>query len=182
MPGPSTPLTDPMASTNRPKSRLAHIDQLCRILSDQEETCRQLTECAQEQQDALSRGNGSDFVRASLTQAHLARRLFFLEEERGAAIETLAHSLSETSLPSDLATLMERLPEADSERLAARSRELQRSVERASSVQKVNAQMVQTNIQLAAALTRHLVDPTSRYFAGRPATQDLPASQLDQRI
>jgi len=161
---------------------MLHIDQLCRILSDQEETCRQLAECAQEQQNALSRGNGSDFVRASLTQAHLARRLFFLEEERSAAIDSLARSLSETSLPTDLATLMERLPEADSQRLAARSRELQRSAERVGSVQKVNAQMIQTNIQLAAALTRHLVDPTNRYFAGRPTTQELPASQLDQRI
>lgn len=169
-------------ATPRPESRLAHLDQLCRILSDQEETCRQLADCAQEQQEALRRGSGSDFVRASLTQAHLARRLFFLEEERSAAVEALAKALTQNSQPNDLAALLERLPEADSERLAARSRDLQRSADRASAVQKVNAQMIQTNIQLAAALTRHLVDPSNRYYAGRPPTQELPASQLDQRI
>lgn len=168
--------------TLRPESRLAHLDQLCRILTDQEETCRQLADCAQEQQEALRRGSGSDFVRASLTQAHLARRLFFLEEERSAAVEALAKALTQNSQPNDLAALLERLPEADSERLAARSRDLQRSADRASAVQKVNAQMIQTNIQLAAALTRHLVDPSNRYYAGRPPTQELPASQLDQRI
>jgi len=158
------------------------MDQLCRILSDQEETCHQLADCALEQQNALRQGNGADFVRSSLTQAHLARRLFFLEEERAAAIESLASVLSETSRPTDLATLLERLPEADSQRLAARSRNLQRSADRVSSLQKVNAQMVQTNIQLAAALTRHFIDPSNHYYAGRPASQELPASQLDQRI
>ncbi|MBX3052702.1 MAG: flagellar export chaperone FlgN [Caldilineaceae bacterium] len=169
-------------STGRPANRFAHIDQLCRILSDQEETCRQLADCAQEQQDALRKGNGSDFVRSSLTQAHLARRLFFLEEERSAAVDSLAQVLSSTSSPTDLASLMERLPEDDSERLAAHSRDIQRSADRASSVQKVNAQMVQTNIQLAAALTRQFVDPAEHYNPGRPATRDIRASQLDQRI
>jgi len=169
-------------SDGRPASRFAHIDQLCKILSDQADTCHQLAECAQEQQEALKLGSGSNFVRSSLTQAHLARRLFFLEEERTAAVESLASALSATASPTDLSTLLERLPEADSERLAARSRELQRTANRASSVQKVNAQMVQTNIQLAAALTRQMVDPANRYYADRPGTQELPASQLDQRI
>ncbi|HRJ41798.1 MAG: flagellar export chaperone FlgN [Caldilineaceae bacterium] len=170
------------SSEHRPASRLALMDQLCRILSDQEETCQQLAACAQEQQTALREGKGSDFVRASLTQAHLARRLFFLEEERGAAVEALAHALSESSAPSSLSTLMERLPEADSARLAARSRDLQQSADRASVLQKVNAQMIQTNIQLAAALSRQHIDPASRYYGGAQVASELPASQLDRRI
>lgn len=167
---------------NRPAAREVHLEQLCKILMDQEETCTQLAACAQEQQQALRQGDGPGFVRSSLTQAHLARRLYFLEEERMAAVDALAHSLSEDSAPDDLATLLEKLPEADSERLAARSRDLQASAQKAAAVQRVNAQMVQTNIQLAAALTRQLIDPSSHYYAGRPVKEDLPASKLDQRI
>lgn len=174
--------TSPVAGETHPASRLAHIETLCRILSDQAETCNQLADCAQEQIDALRQGMGASFVRSSLTQAHLARRLFFLEEERSGAVESLAQALTSGHAPTDLASLLERLPEADSERLAARSREVQRIAEKASSVQKVSAQMVQTNIQLAAALTRHLVDPTERYYGGTPGSQSIPASRLDQRI
>ncbi len=163
-------------------ARAVHMEQLCRILTDQEETCKQLAACAQEQQQALRQGDGPGFVRASLTQAHLARRLYFLEEERRAAVDALAHSLSEESAPDDLATLLEKLPEADAERLAARSRDLQATAEKAAAVQRVNAQMVQTNIQLAAALTRQLIDPSNHYYGGRPAQEEFPASKLDQRI
>lgn len=178
----SSASSSPLSADTRPTSRVAHIDALCRILSDQAETCRQLADCAQEQMDALRQGNGAGFVRSSLTQAHLARRLFFLEEERADAVELLARALTSDHAPTDLASLLERLPEDDSERLAARSREVQRIAEKASNVQKVSAQMVQTNIQLAAALTRQLVDPTERYYAGAPVSPSLPASQLDQRI
>ena len=165
-----------------PGARAAHMEQLCQILADQEETCNQLAACAQEQQQALRQGDGPSFVRASLTQAHLARRLYFLEEERRAAVDALAHSLAEDSAPDDLATLLEKLPEADAERLAARSRDLQTRATEVASVQRVNAQMVQTNIQLAAALTRHLIDPGNHYYGGLPGKDSLPASKLDQRI
>lgn len=163
-------------------TKLVHIDQLCRILADQQETCYQLTECAKEQQQALRQGKGSEFVRASLTQAHLARRLYFLEEERTAAIDALARALSEDAGPTDLSTLMERLPETDAKILSARSQELRRSAEKVTAVQRVNAQMIQTNIQLAAALTRQVVDPTAHYYGSQPQQNKLPVSQLDQRI
>lgn len=162
-------------------AKLAHVEQLSRILTDQQETCLQLAACAQEQQEALRRGRGSDFVRASLTQAHLARRFYFLEQERMAAIETLAHALSADASPTDLSSILESLPEGQSERLAARSQELRKSAEKVTEIQRVNAQMIQTNLQLAAALTRHVVDPTIHYGT-QPQPNNLPASQLDQRI
>ena len=162
-------------------AKLAHIEQLSRILFDQRETCLQLAECAQEQQDALRLGKGSDFVRASLTQAHLARRFYFLEEERVTAIETLARALSADGAPTDLSTILENLPEAQAERLSARTHELRKSAEKVTEIQRVNAQMIQTNLQLAAALTRHVVDPTTHYGT-QPQQNKLPASQLDQRI
>lgn len=162
-------------------AKLAHIEQLSRILSDQRETCLQLAACAQEQQDALRLGRGSDFVRASLTQAHLARRFYFLEEERIAAIETLAHALTVDASPTDLSSILENLPEGQAQRLSTRSQELRKSAEKVTAIQRVNAQMIQTNLQLAAALTRHVVDPTMRYGT-QPQQNKLPASQLDQRI
>lgn len=163
-------------------AKLVHIEQLCRILADQQETCYQLTECAKEQQEALRLGRGSEFVRASLTQAHLARRLYFLEEERTAAIDALARALSEEAGPSDLSTLMERLPESDAQVLSARSLELRKSAEKVTAVQRVNAQMIQTNIQLAAALTRQVVDPSSHYYGNQSAPSKPSVSHLDQRI
>jgi hypothetical protein len=162
-------------------AKLAHIEQLSRILTDQRETCLQLAACAQEQQDALRLGRGSDFVRASLTQAHLARRFYFLEEERTVAIETLAQALSADAGPTDLSSILENLPEGQAERLSARSQELRKSAEKVTAIQRVNAQMIQTNLQLAAALTRHRVDPTAHYGT-QPQPNKLPASQLDQRI
>lgn len=165
-----------------PAAKQVHLEQLCRILADQVETCQQLIACAEEQQQALRRGKGSEFVRSSLTQAHLARRMFFLEEERTSAVQGLAQSLLEDAAENDLAALLERLPEADSTRLAERSRDLQRTARRASEVQQVNAKLVQSNIQLAAALTRSLVNPSAHYNANQAGPEPLPASQLDQRI
>lgn len=162
-------------------AKLAHVEQLARILTDQRETCLQLAACAQEQQDALRLGRGSDFVRASLTQAHLARRFYFLEEERTAAIETLANALSADASPTDLASILENLPEGQAEHLSIRSQELRKSAEKVTALQRVNAQMIQTNLQLAAALTRHVIDPTAHYGT-QPQQNKLPASQLDQRI
>lgn len=178
----TVPESSSLSASESAATRLAHIEQLCRILADQQETCFQLTECAKEQQDALRLSKGSEFVRASLTQAHLARRLYFLEEERLAAVNALAQALSENAGPTDLSTLMERLPESDAERLSARSHELRKSAEKAAAVQKVNAQMIQTNLQLAAALTRQVVDPAAHYYGNQPPQRKLPASQLDQRI
>lgn len=172
---------DELASGAEPAARVVHMEQLIRILSDQTETCRQIAECALEQQESLRQGKGSDFVRASLTQAHLARRLFFLEEERTTAVQALAQSLLENSGEMELTTLMDRLPESDSVRLAARTRDLQEVAVKASSVQRVNAQLVQTNLQLAAALTRNVIDPSTHY-SPQPTTDALPASKLDQRI
>jgi hypothetical protein len=160
-----------------------HIEQLLGILADEEETCHQLAACAQEQQEALRQGNGPEFVRASLTQAHLARRLYFMEEERNAAVEALAHSLAEEQTGSQsLAALMERLPDIDATRLAHRSRRVRDAAEDAAAVQKVNAQMVQTNIQLAAALTRQMVNSSDQYYSAQAKQTTLPPSQLDRRI
>ncbi|MEZ4837368.1 MAG: flagellar export chaperone FlgN [Caldilineaceae bacterium] len=160
----------------------AHVEQLARILSDQQETCLQLAECASEQQEALRVGRGPDFVRSSLTQAHLARRFYFLEEERMAAVDSLARSLAEDAGPIDLALLLERLPAVDAQQLSARTEELRRTADKVREIQRVSAQMIQTNIQLAAALTRQVVDPSSHYYGAKPANDKLPASQLDQRI
>jgi hypothetical protein len=162
--------------------KAAHVEQLSRILSDQQETCLQLAECAKEQQEALRLSQGSNFVRASLAQAHLARRFYFLEEERMAAIEALARVLSADARPGELVTLLEKLPQEDAEQLANRSQELRKSAEKVSAIQRVNAQMIQTNLQLAAALTRQLVDPTIHYYGNQAEPNKLPASQLDQRI
>lgn len=178
----------PLSKAVPPKSpahvgaNTVHIEQLCRILSDQEETCNQLAACAKEQQDALRQGDGPGFVRASLTQAHLARRLYFLEEERNAAVEALARSLSEDADSVDLVALLARMPESDAERLGDHSQRLQTSAEKASSLQKVNAQMIQTNIKLAAALTRHAVNASGEYYGSQPVAEDLPANRLDKRI
>jgi hypothetical protein len=163
-------------------AKLAHVEQLSRILFDQQETCLQLVECAKEQLEALRLGRGSDFVRASLTQAHLARRLYFLEEERTAAVEALARALSVDAGPGDLLTVLEKLPEGDAQRLSARSQELRKNAEKVTTIQRVSAQMIQTNIQLAAALTRQVIDPTEHYYSNQPPQHKLPASQLDQRI
>lgn len=174
----------PPASSSAPgTAHSVHMEQLCRILDEQQETCQQLAACAQEQQAALVAGNGPDFVRASLTQAHLARRLYFLEEERLAAIQALARALAlSEEEPPELMVLMEKLPEADAQRLANRARELRHSAEEAAAVQRVNAQMIQTNIQLAAALTRHRVDPAAHYHI-QPPGHDAPlVGQLDQRV
>ncbi len=171
-----------LPAPDRSAAKLAHVDQLARILSDQQETCLQLAECANEQQDALRIGRGPDFVRASLTQAHLARRFYFLEEERRDAIDALARALSEDGSPIDLGLLLERLPAGDAENLSARTEELRRTAGKVTEIQRVNAQMIQTNIQLAAALTRQVVDPTVHYYGAKPPQEKLPASQLDQRI
>jgi hypothetical protein len=163
-------------------AKVAHVEQLARILSDQQETCLQLAECAGEQQEALRIGRGPDFVRASLTQAHLARRFYFLEEERMGAVDSLARALAEDAGPIDLALLLERLPAVDAEQLSARTEELRRTADKVREIQRVSAQMIQTNIQLAAALTRQVVDPSTHYYGAKPAQDKLPASQLDQRI
>ncbi len=157
-------------------------EQLYRILDDEEETCRQLLECAQEQRVALRSGDGPGFVRASLTQAHLARRLLFLEEERTKAIETLAQALTETASPGNLLTLMKSLPETDAGRLADRTKRLQTSLRQASHANQVNAQMIQTNIQLAAALTRGLTRPGEKYYLPSAKLEALPAQTLDERV
>ena len=106
-----------------------------------------------------------------------------------AAVEALAHVLSEDAGPAQppgalhhLFTLLGKLPEGEAERLAARSQELRKSAEKVAAVQRVNAQMIQTNLQLAAALTRHVVDPTEHYHSNGTQADKLPASQLDQRI
>lgn len=176
------PQTISSLSDDQSVARAAHIEQLSRILSDQQETCFQLAECAKEQQEALRLSRGSDFVRASLTQAHLARRFYFLEEERMVAIETLAHVLSADAGPGELVTLLEKLPKGDAERLSNRSQEVRKGAEKVSAIQRVNAQMIQTNLQLAAALTRQIVDPTVHYYGNQSEPNKLPASQLDQRI
>jgi hypothetical protein len=167
----------------QPSPHQVHVDQLCRILTDQQETCRQLAECAQEQQDALRLGKGSDFVRASLTQAHLARRFYFLEEERVAAVNELARILSADSSGSDLLNVLQKLPEEDARRVSTESQSLKDRAERVASVQKVNAQMIQTNIQLATALTRQAITPGAPYYGNQTNGGHQPSpSQLDQRI
>lgn len=171
------------SQSGRPSPHQVHVDQLCRILSDQQETCRQLAECAQEQQDSLRLGKGSDFVRASLTQAHLARRFYFLEEERMAAVNELARILSEGSDSNDLLSVLQKLPEDDARRITNESQNLKERAERVASVQKVNAQMIQTNIQLATALTRQSVTPGAPYYGSQTNAGRQPSpSQLDQRI
>ncbi len=157
-------------------------EQLYKILDDEEETCRQLIQCAQEQQVALRNGDGPGFVRASLTQAHLARRLFFLEEERAKAVETLAQALSEEAAPNNLLALMGNLPETDAIELANRSKRLQATIRQASHANQVNAQMIQTNIQLAAALTRGMAQPGDKYYSPTAKLDDLPAQTLDERV
>lgn len=176
------PQTAPASPADQQAARVAHVEQLSRILADQQETCRQLAECANEQQEALRLSRGSDFVRASLAQAHLARRFYFLEEERMAAVEALAQVLSADARPGELVTLFEKLPKGDAETLSNRSQEVRKSAEKASAIQKVNAQLIQTNLQLAAALTRQLVDPSAHYYGNQAEPNRLPASQLDQRI
>jgi hypothetical protein len=142
-----------------------------------------LAACAQEQRDALHQGDGPGFVQASLTQAHLARRLYFLEEERNKAVEALAHSLSQQQAGANtLVSLMERLPEVDAERLAGRTRRLQAAAADVAAVQKVNAQMIQTNIQLAAAMTRQMVNHSDQVYTDQARKERLPPSQLDRRI
>ncbi len=173
----------PSHDTRSRAAHSVHLEQLCRILDEQQETCRQLAACAQEQQAALLAGKGPDFVRASLTQAHLARRLYFLEEERTAAIQALAQALVRSEGEGmELAVLMERLPEADARRLAARTQELHRRAEEVAAVQRVNAQMIQTNIQLAAALTRQRVNPATHYLTHGTGPDGPAIGQLDRRI
>ncbi len=173
----------PSHDTRPRAAHSVHLEQLCRILDEQQETCQQLAACAQEQQAALLGGKGPDFVRASLTQAHLARRLYFLEEERTAAIQALAQALVHSEGEGmELAVLMERLPEADARRLAARTQELHRRAEEAAAVQRVNAQMIQTNLQLAAALTRQRVDPATHYLTQVPGQEGPAIGQLDRHI
>jgi hypothetical protein len=165
-----------------PEAKSPQIEQLCKILVDEEDTCWQLAECAKEQQLALRQGDGPGFVRASLTQAHLARRLFFLEEERNRAIENLVSAFSDTSNANHLVSILERLPETDAEKLTKHARKLEDSANRVATVHRVNSQMIQTNIQLAAALAKSVNSSASQSYGSRSPQSTLLASKLDERV